>query len=446
MRRGWPLIVVAFGGLICLMAGAGVVLYRYVGSIRIQVESTQGDYVERTKLLEGLRTDILSLAVELRDYLLNPAEASGAVQRRRLFQLRDSIQGALTEAGRRLGPEYPVRLERLKRDFAGYWGSVEVVLSWTPSEKRAKAPAFLRQTVLPSRDALLTVTNEIGSLNAATLERRQAVILGELATIQSRLVLVLGVVGLTSLLVALITVIRMRSLENRTEHHRRQTEDAADELRRLSHRLVKAQEDERRSISRELHDEIGQMLTALKMELGHTREAAAASGTDGGAHLQAADGLVEQLLRGVREMARGLRPAMLDELGLAAALRWHTREFSQRSGIAVDMQVEGDVDGLPERYRTCIYRVAQEALTNCARHARAGQVRFTLHSGLGRFTMTVQDDGVGFDRAKLSGKGLGLLGMEERVRELGGELTVFSEPHHGTLLRIELPLEAGVSA
>jgi len=183
----------------------------------------------------------------------------------------------------------------------------------------------------------------------------------------------------------------------------------------------------------------------LKMELGHLRETSVPATADGRARLQAADTLAEELLQEVREMARGLRPAMLDELGLASALRAHTREFSRRSGIMVELQVDGEVDHLPDSHRTCVYRVAQEALTNCARHARASQVRFTLRAGEGRLTMTVQDDGIGFERRKVGGKGLGLLGMEERVRELGGELTVSSQPHKGTLLRIELPLVAEVS-
>jgi signal transduction histidine kinase len=186
-----------------------------------------------------------------------------------------------------------------------------------------------------------------------------------------------------------------------------------------------------------LHDEIGQMLTALRMELGHLG--------DGNPHLQAANRLAEQLLQGVREIARGLRPAMLDELGLAAALQYHTRRFSSHSNLPVSLQVEGNVDHLPDSHRTCIYRATQEALTNCARHARAKEVRVTLHAGEDRLTLIVQDDGVGLDRRNLHGKGLGLLGIEERVRDLGGKFSVVSQAQHGTLLRVELPLAKELS-
>ena len=156
-RRGWPLIVVAFGGLICLMILAGTIVYRYVGAVQAQIDRTQEDYVRRNQVLGGLRTDILSLAIELRDYLLNSAPSSVAEQRPRMFKLRDSILTALDETGRLIGPEDPDRVRHLRSTFDGYWGSVEVVLRWTPNEIRAKAPAFLLQRALPSRDALLAV-------------------------------------------------------------------------------------------------------------------------------------------------------------------------------------------------------------------------------------------------------------------------------------------------
>ncbi len=444
-RRGWLLIVVALGGLISLMVVAGIVLHRYVGAAQAQIERSQVEYIRRTEVLDGLRTNILTLAIELRDYLLDPASSSATDAMRRLSERRDSILRALDESQRLTGPEDPTRVQHLRTSFDEYWGVIEVALSWTQSEKTAKSAAFLRQKVLPSRNALLAVTAEIGVLNRTTLERRRASIRQDLATIQARILLVFGAAVLMSLLIALPTAVRTRLLEQRAERHRLQTEEAASELRRLSQRLVQAQEDERRSISRELHDEIGQMLTAQKMELDNLHVLVPTQDLEKSRHLSAATGLADQILESVHEMARGLRPAMLDDLGLASALKWHTRQFSRHSGIPVSLQVEGSVDHLPDSHRTCLYRVAQEALTNCARHARAREVRVTLHAGADRLTLTVQDDGIGFDKGQSEGKRLGLLGIEERVKELGGELGVFSQAHHGTLLRVELPLPAETS-
>ena len=141
-----------------------------------------------------------------------------------------------------------------------------------------------------------------------------------------------------------------------------------------------------------------------------------------------------------------LRPSVLDDLGLASALKWQAREFARRSGIPVDVQIEGSVEGLPEGHRTCVYRIVQEALTNCARHAKASNIRITCHGSEHLVVVTVQDDGIGFDPQRLAGHGVGLRGVEERVRELGGKVTIFSHPQKGTLLRAEIPLAGEIRA
>jgi signal transduction histidine kinase len=223
-------------------------------------------------------------------------------------------------------------------------------------------------------------------------------------------------------------------------------ENSAKELRRLSQKLSEAQEEERRSISRELHDQVGQMLTALGMELGNIEEFRSTPGPEFVDHLGQAKKLTEDTLRSVRNMSAGLRPSVLDELGLAPALQWQGREFTKRSGVPVEMKLDGNLADLPDAYRTCIYRVVQEALTNSARHAGAKLIRVTLHGGVETFSLTVEDDGVGFDVQGVRNRGIGLLGIEERVRELGGSVQVRSRPSTGTLLHCEIPAPKGVNA
>jgi signal transduction histidine kinase len=137
-------------------------------------------------------------------------------------------------------------------------------------------------------------------------------------------------------------------------------------------------------------------------------------------------------------MALLLRPSMLDDLGLVPALQWQAREISKRCGIAVTVDAESVADDLPEEVKTCIYRVVQEALHNCARHAFARSVRIQVVQESRSIRLTVLDDGQGFDSAHT--RGLGLLGMEERVTHLGGHFQVQSERGHGARLRIEIPL------
>jgi len=135
-----------------------------------------------------------------------------------------------------------------------------------------------------------------------------------------------------------------------------------------------------------------------------------------------------------------LRPAMLDELGLEPALQWQGREHSRRTGIPVSLQVEGDLDQLPEEYRTCVYRVVQEALTNIAKHAAAQQilVGITAHNDV--LVISIQDDGRGFKPRGRHREGVGLLGMAERVKKLGGDLEVESKVGQGTSITARLPL------
>jgi signal transduction histidine kinase len=247
-------------------------------------------------------------------------------------------------------------------------------------------------------------------------------------------------------MVSLASIWRTRSLEAATAAHLLQIENSADELRRLSQKLSGAQEDERRKISRELHDEVGQMLTALSMELGNLDEFRHNPGPSFGDHLEQAKRLTEETLRSIRSMSAGLRPSVLDELGLAPALRWQARAFTKSSNIPVEMHLAEDLGDMPDAHLTCIYRVVQEALTNCARHAKAKSIRVTLDSGSGTLSLIVEDDGVGFDVRKARGQGLGLLGIEERVRELGGSVRLESSPGAGTLLRCDIPKPCEVTA
>jgi signal transduction histidine kinase len=242
------------------------------------------------------------------------------------------------------------------------------------------------------------------------------------------------------LLIAGLSFLHISRLERRSEVERRRIEHAEQELRLLSQKLVQAQEEERRTISRELHDEIGQMLTGLRLGLINLEELHTASSPDFSILLAEIKDLAEKVMRAVRDLAMGLRPSMLDDLGLGPALQWQAREYSRRNGIPATVEIDGDLDHLSEDLRTCIYRVIQESLTNCARHADAKNVRVTVHATKGDIAATIQDDGIGFDAGSAASRGIGLIGMEERVRELGGAITLRSRPNRGTVVDITIPL------
>ncbi len=215
-----------------------------------------------------------------------------------------------------------------------------------------------------------------------------------------------------------------------------------ERLEFLSKQLLEAQETERRHIARELHDEIGQAFTALKLNLQSLERAPAAAL---GPQIQESIGIIEHAIQQVRNLSVELRPSLLDDLGLIPALRWHLDRYTQRTGTAVHFTADPATGRPPPEIETVCFRVTQEALTNVARHAQARQVWVDLRQSSDELRLTIRDDGQGFDvRAARSraarGGSFGLLGMEERVLLIGGKIEIDSEPGRGTEIRVSFPL------
>lgn len=213
--------------------------------------------------------------------------------------------------------------------------------------------------------------------------------------------------------------------------------DYAERLRQLSRELLRVQEEERAALSRELHDEVGQQLAALKLNL---KALAKQAGAEQKARLADCLDVVETTIAQIRDRALDLRPSLLDDLGLAAALEWHCRRQGERTGVAV-VFVAGALPAKPDAdVATAAYRVAQEAINNALKHGRPRRIDVGLSMGEETLTVTVADDGGGFDPAAVAGRGLGLAGMRERAAILGGNVAVQSAPGHGARVRAEFPL------
>jgi signal transduction histidine kinase len=214
-------------------------------------------------------------------------------------------------------------------------------------------------------------------------------------------------------------------------------------LQALSLRLLEVQEAERRHLARELHDEVGQALTAVKINLQMLRRLPQ---TDASAtRLDDSLGMVDRMLQGVRQMSLDLRPSLLDDLGLAAALHWYVTAQAQRAGLSAEVVAGALPDDLSMAAATTCYRVVQEAVTNVVRHARATRLTVTLASAERGLELSIHDDGCGFDvaaarRQALHGASMGLFGLEERVELAGGRSTIESVPGQGTTIRAWLPL------
>lgn len=226
----------------------------------------------------------------------------------------------------------------------------------------------------------------------------------------------------------------------------RELQASQEQLRDLVTAQEGIRERERASLSRELHDELGQLLTGLKLDLLWCRARQPEQDPELRERMAQGLQLVDQTADAVRRIATDLRPALLDDLGLAAAVEWYARDFAHRSGLDVECFIEDENFNPPDRYAIALYRVLQEALTNIARHARAKRAQVSLMHRAGIAQLHVRDDGCGYEiEPQRKDKTLGLISMRERVAAVGGELRIDSATGKGTTIFVRLPIDSGDS-
>jgi len=226
--------------------------------------------------------------------------------------------------------------------------------------------------------------------------------------------------------------------------HKRMEESlraSREQLRAFAARLDQVREEERMRVAREIHDELGQALTILKMDLAWLQ--GKTNGNDGPRKkIKSMISDVDQTIEHVRRIVSELRPSILDEMGLTAALEWHVSQFQERTGIRGVFECRSDNVNLPQDTAAALFRVVQEALTNVMRHANARQVRVAMKSAGRVLRIVITDDGKGLSRQQMSDlKSFGIVGMRERVHRIGGEFNIFSGPGRGTRLEIVAPIQ-----
>lgn len=439
--RTWPVAALGLGALLLLVVISVTAAANRAEDIYTQLDGLNAHHREVDDKLRRLRSDVHLSGIFVRDYLLDAERERAAEYKQQLSDFRRSnveTAAALRMLASRAGAKTD-QFESLQEKLEDYWQAFNPLIDWTPAEKLSKSARFLRREVLPRREAVLAIAQEIEALNNANLATQRAEVTKRYAAFRRDLHTLLWQSVLLGLFVALTAVMRLRVLERRSEEQRDAAKEAERQMRRLSQQLVATQEEERRNLSRELHDHVGQMLTGLRMELGRIdRLRTPDDGQIAGAIAECRR-IVDDMVCTVRDLALGLRPSMLDDFGLAPALEWHVRDFTRRYGIRVDLEIRGDFDHLADQYRTCVYRAVQEALTNCIRHASARHIQVAVHGVAGTLTVSVADDGTGFDPTRPR-HGLGLRGIEERVRELGGTLNIRSAIGGGTTISARLPL------
>ncbi|MGB6943811.1 MAG: sensor histidine kinase [Bryobacteraceae bacterium] len=435
-------LAVGFGGLLSIMALAGIDALRVLGHFRSSDQQIRQRYLAENHVLNDIRSDVYVSGTYVRDYLLEPEAQRADVYRANLEQVRKHMEAALDSYGRQVGPAGSQHYTALRTELEDYWGILAPIFRWDAAERRRSGYSFLRDEVFPRRQNMLELAGRIADLNEQQLDAGNRQVVSLLVDFQTRLLLTLMAALALGLGLALFTMGRILGLEAQARLQYGEVAEARTQLKELSARLVQAQEEERRSLSRELHDEVGQSLSAVLIELRNLSTGLTVrSEEQSRRHVETIKGLVENTVGVVRNMALLLRPSMLDDLGLIPALKWQARESSKSTSMDVTVAAELDSDELPDEYKTCIYRVVQEALHNCARHSHASSVRIRVEQAPDRLLLNIQDDGRGFD--VLHTKGLGLLGMQERVTRLGGTCQIHSRPGSGTTLSVELPFTVG---
>jgi len=438
-------LIAGFGGLLILMAFAGADGIQALQQIQTRNDLIRDDFMLRTQVLERIRGDLYLSGTDVRDYLLEPQAGRAEGHRYTLLETRKDMDAALQQYSQLLssGEAEPFRV--LTRELAAYWRVLEPTFEWTAERRQKAGDAFLRDEVFPRRTSMLAIADQIRRFNEAQLNSGKVAVQLSYQQFRSRLLITIGLTIALGLVLAIFSTRKILELEDTSDRHYKEISHARVELKQLSARLLEAQEEERRLISRELHDEVGQALTGVLVEMANLsnlmrnkEEPALSTKAD------EIKRLLEESISVVRNMALLLRPSMLDDLGLVPALQWQAREVSKRNGIWVKVAAEQVSDELTEDHKTCIYRIVQEALHNIVKHANARNVTITVSQEPDRLLLSIQDDGRGFNPPQE--RGMGLIGMEERVSALGGRLVVESAVGEGTLLRVALPLSQVVTA
>lgn len=411
----------------------------FLHQINVSHERIRNDFISHNRALDKIRSSLFLSGTYIRDYLLATDPRTTKNEAQKFADTSNELKLAIREYGTSLHPEEAASFHTLESETASYLDMLNQMLAWSGPERQSRGEATMETRVLPKRLELLNLTGNIERLNENWMEVRSQDISQLLAQFRlGQLILIAFTFGLGFLLAGL-SFVRIIHLEKESNQQLTEIAAARSKLEDLSALVLATQENERRAIARELHDEVGQSLWA--MSLGLDNLATAIKREDKEQIMRELAELREisnDNARVVRNMSLLLRPSMLDDLGLLPALNWLSRELSRNSDLHVDLVADDLPLDLPEEYKTCIYRVVQEALRNSSRHAHATQASISVRVENSAMTVLIEDNGVGFDPVK--GKGLGILGMEERVKRIGGLFQVESAKGIGTTIRLELPL------
>jgi signal transduction histidine kinase len=439
-------LLLGFGLILVLWAIAGYSFTRGIGEVEQRTAALQERLTVSEQLLGSVRVQVLLGSVYLRDALMDIQPGRTSYYRAELLAIRKGIDEALRRYVALVNsPVEREMCDRLRGEVASFWETALIVLDGDTLGQGGDAQAFLRARVIPKRQVIFDVSESVQSLHRRGFASQQMEMIRIYRAMQMRAGITSVLALVLSLAIASFVLAYTGRLESRIREQQARDAQNASALQRLSARLVDAQEEERRVIARELHDEVGQALTAIKMELSMAGRAI--DHQPGPASLDNAQAIADRALHMVRDLSRLLHPRMLEDLGLVTALEAYLRDFATRTGISADLVHDGVEERLESHVEITAYRIVQEALTNIARHSGASTCVVFVERLPAALAVTVEDNGRGFDPARVAAErgGVGLLGIEERTAGFRGTYKLDSRPGGGTRLRVELPVSGAAN-
>ncbi len=431
-----------FGLVIALLVFSTFKAYQIQGSLSDEARQIYHRHLRQDDLLYGMRRTLWLGASTCRDFLLNPSQNRLAAFEREFNQYRAESVQFLDELERTEMAKSS--LPRLREKVQEFWES----LGRTPLATMHMSPheqfEYVRKEIVPRRSAVGGVVQEFTEISQDALRESEAEFSRNRRSAANRLLVTLAVSLLLGLAVSALSLRHEANLEREAARRYEEVLQAKANLHQLSARLMQIQEEERTRLSRELHDEIGQALATLRLEIARA-ESPGTTPEQLHERLATARALAERTMQTIRNISLLLRPSLLDDLGLGAAMQWLTEDFTRRTGVKCRLVDAGLDEDLPDAVRTGVYRVVQEALHNCEKHARATEAAVAVEQRPGLLMVTVTDNGCGFlPESGESAAGLmhfGLLGMRERAGGLGGSIEIDSAPGTGTRITLRLPVE-----
>ncbi len=439
LGRGLRIILLlSFGGLLVLLLYSGANALHTLRELHEAEESARAGSLERRRVLSTVVLSASTYSDHMEAVLLRLTPEQDADAAGDVAKCADQTRAALQAYPADRSAEEQSLIEQIQEYLAEEDRVFRSAREWKPEERLSRGQAVVSSEIIPKRQRFVAIAQRIEFLNDQQSVAAKQASFVEFGRLQERLTRFLILTLTSGLLLAIGSAVYIMRLERQGRLRYSELVQSRGELQQLSARLVDAQETERRAISRELHDEVGQALGLLLMDAGRLSNQLGSYNETGQQLVGNIKTVAERTVQTVRNMALLLRPSMLDDLGLVPAVEWYAREMSRRGEIEVEVRAENVSEELPDEVKVGVYRIVQEAVNNVQRHAKAKNAVVELEQTANAIRVKITDDGSGFDPKRA--RGMGLLGMEERVKRLGGTIEIDSRPGAGTTIRAELPL------